>query len=142
MLKYEQSELPLAEGRPIEEVRWFQARQVEKRRLLGKKVISELIIDEKGWAKTTSISVAEISSLKDPNLRYALRFAAAADAVGWVASSEYTSYCHDVGVYATDNGLDSQLINAHYSGIARGRTDTFMENLRRFASDYQEGNKD
>lgn len=121
-----QPELPLEDGREISEVWWFNVRVTEKPRWLGrygKVAISNDIEDENGLTTITRIRAEEISRIKDPDLRYALCFAAAADA----------NKDHDVTITATDEGFDSRLVSAIYSGIVTRKGDTFMESLHRFA---------
>ncbi len=130
--------LPIAIRAP-REVSWFNARQTESRRLLGKRVLTEFIFEEPGGpVKKATIDVDSITDLNDVNLRYALRFADAARASGWQQDGPYTSSGHFVWVKATDEAADSQLLRATYSGIVRGQDDTFMDNLHRFAPDNDE----
>lgn len=132
MFYYEELELPLADGRPIREVSWLNAKQVEKKRLFGKKIISELVKDKNDWPTSTSIRADEISKLEDSSLRYALCFQAAADAIGWMEDSEFSRSRHVVTIEATDEGLNSRLIRASYSGVVTKNRDTFMETLLSF----------
>jgi hypothetical protein len=137
----EQLTLPIA-IHPKNEVSWFNVREVEKRRLFGlfgTKIVKELIQEEdRVWPSTTKIEVEAISKLKDPDLRYALRFKDAADQAGWQPDGAAMQSRHDVSVDATDEGMDSRFMGASYSGVGKGASDTFLLNLYRFAPDPHE----
>lgn len=116
--------LPYESG-PVREVSWFKVTQTEKkRRFLRNKILTDLIIDPKtGMAASHDIQSADISKIQDPDLRYALRLADAAQAVG----------NHMVSIEATDEGVNSQFVRAEYTGTLDGGADTFMQDLRRLA---------
>lgn len=134
MREAEQLMLPV-EIRPIEMVSWFNVVKTEKkRRLFGKKLRTELMIDpETSFPSLTTIKVDDINQLNDPDLRYALRLSAAASAAGWEEHSPGSMSMHDVWIHATDEGADSQLTGATYSGVVTAAGDTFMRNFERFA---------
>ncbi len=96
---------------------------------------SHLIGGEKKTALRTSSSIKsdDISKIVDIDLRYALRFADAAESVGFVADSETSSYADVVIIEATDNGLNSKFVCATYSGIENESGDTFLNSLKTFA---------
>lgn len=124
----EQLSLPV-EIRPRQEVSWYNAFQ--RRNWLGRVSIVNLI--EGGTLKQSKIDVENISDLTDPNLRYALRFAAAANAVGFTYDAPNSSYSHSVSVTSTDEGLESHLLSAEYTGVVKNGIDTFMQDLHRQA---------
>ena len=138
MEKFEQLALPV-KVRPHQEVTWFIAKEVRKKRLLGlcgHKLVTQMVTSEAdGMIERRKIDVDDIGSLKDPDLRYALRFAAAADAAGWIEESPDSYSSHYVTVDATDEGADSRLIAARYSGLGNGQESTFVQDLRR--SDHE-----
>lgn len=124
----DQLELSL-EIRPYRLVSWFNAIATEKKRIFWKnRRIVRLISDESGWPQFTRFPVDNISKLEDPDLRYALRFADAAEAVGW-ASDGFGQSGHRVSIDATDEGLQSKLLTANYTGVISKGTDTFLESL-------------
>lgn len=88
---------------------------------------------------TTDINVDDIDKVVDPDLRYALRLKAAAEAAGSFQHSLGSNSSHDVQVDATHEGFNSRFVHANYTGVTKHGKDMFMENLRRFAPDY-EGN--
>lgn len=115
---------------PKREVYWLVAETEAKKRLVGHKVVSKLVLDpDTSWPTSRYIDTADISKLGDPKLRYALRFADAADAVGWIEDSPYTKSGHNVTIAATDDGAESLLLYACYTGVVNRRQDTFMESL-------------
>lgn len=144
MSTHEQLTLPADVLSITREVYWFAAVQFEKkRRLLANKVISQLIIDEKDqMPKAVRIDAGTIGVIKDPNLRYALRFADAAEAAGWVEDSAGCLGGHFVSTEATDEGVNSRFIGANYTGVTGRGTDTFLENLHRFSAGYDENHSD
>lgn len=77
----------------------------------------------------TSVDTGTIPNFKDRDLRYALAFADAARAVGYREISPTMSTAHSVGVVATDEGMNSRLLKAQYTGVGEGTNDTFMQNL-------------
>lgn len=112
------------------EVFWLHGEQVKRRRLLGSKTITRYIFEEYAYMpKRTYIDAENISDLLDPDLRYALRMADAADSVGWTDCGEGMKLSHDVYVVANYAGAESRFISADYTGVVRGGRDTFMENL-------------
>lgn len=120
--------------RPKQEVRWLNVRPRERYRLLGRSIINELIYQEgHSLPTTTSIEVDRLAEVKDPDLRYALRFAAAIDAVGWVGEDREggcTAYKDMVYIEATNEGINSRLVGATYSGkIDDDGHDTFMDGI-------------
>lgn len=126
------------EIRPISEVHWFNTtKELRRRRIFGKQIVSSLVIDpETSLPRTTAIKTDDTSKVQDPHLRYTLRLQDAAETAGWYEHSPGMKSGHFVSVYATDVGFDSQLTGATYSGVSKSGVDTFMENLRRFAPDY------
>jgi hypothetical protein len=134
MREAEQLMLPI-EVRPIQEVSWYNVEVTEKKiLLLGKKVVKKLIKDPKtSQAAETVIRVEEIDNLNDPDLRYALRFKAAALSAGTITDGVNTSGPNDVIIEATDEGVDSRYVSAAYWGVVTPSVDTFMRDLRRFA---------
>lgn len=135
MSESEQLTLPV-EIRKEKEVWWLNAEQKPSLlRFLGKKTLKTVYPydSQTGNVSFTSIDVSEISNLSDPDLRYALRFDEAARAAGQCI----------VHVAATDEGMDSRLITAWYSGDIRDGVDTFMEALHNcdpahYYEDYQD----
>jgi hypothetical protein len=125
---YEQSALPFRVDR---ELSWINAEEVTKKHLWGKRIGLRLLQDSQSIAgiSTTSIDTSEIHKLTDPDLRYALRFKDAADAVGWVRDGAYDSSCHYVSILATNEGLDSRILEASYTGVTENDSDSFMKNL-------------
>jgi hypothetical protein len=112
------------------EVHWLHGVQQTRRRLIGTRVVTHLVMNEDTYLpEITYIDTDDIAELKDPNLRYALRFADAAASVGWVRESSSSSSCHNVTVIATNEGVDSTLLSTVYTGISDSSTDTFMKNL-------------
>lgn len=138
----EQLVIPFESG-PMREVDWFNVVRVEKkRRFFRNKVLVDLIIDDDTCMPALStIPSCDIDKIEDPDLRYALRFADAAEAAGWFEHSPGHKSSHFVQVNGTEGGFDSQFVWAAYTGIVNNGTDSFMENLRRFAPDY-DGNYD
>lgn len=86
---------------------------------MGKKAVRMLNDESCGisW-KRVRVSSEDITTenFTDPDLRYALRFAAAAKALGMIPDSETLSHSNSVWVIATDGGKDSRLLSADYSG--------------------------
>lgn len=82
----------------------------------------------------TRMDTDKISELADSELRYALRFADAANAAGWLREGPGWFSGHAVYVMATDEDRESRLLEATYTGIVDKKTgaDTFLENLQRF----------
>ena len=115
---------------PKREVYWLVAETETKKRLVGHKVVTKLMLDpDTSWPTSKNIDSDDISELRDPKLRYALRFADAADAVGWIEDGPYTKSGHHVTIVATDNGVDSLLLYACYTGVVNKKQDTFMQSL-------------
>ena len=97
---------------------------------LGSKVVTELITDNEMYhPKSVFIDASSIGELGDPNLRYALRFADAAEALGWMHTTEFSMSGHFVTVIATDAGVESRFISAAYSGRTEQGNDTFIRDL-------------
>ena len=110
---------------PKREVYWLVAGFETEKRFIGHKVVSKLLLDpETGLVELRYIDSADIHKLTDPSLRYALRFADAAAVVGFINDGPH------VGVEATDQGLNSQLLHTYYVGVVDRKNDIFMENLR------------
>jgi hypothetical protein len=118
----EQLLLPI-QIRERREVYLLRAIQTERiTRILRKRIVSTEYLKDKyhGGPTIFHINVDEIEKLKDPNLRYALRFVDAAEAAD----------AQMVWVTATDEGLDSRLINASYGvNATRNEKDAFMADL-------------
>ena len=128
--------IPL-EIRPLREVKWYHSTLVRKRRLFGHRVVSRLIIDpETNSIGETVILSDDIDKQTDPSLRYALRFQDAAFAVGSFYHTPYMSSSHFVSVEASNSGAESTLVSESYTGITENGKDHFLENLKRFAPDY------
>ena len=114
------------------EVYWLHGEQVTKKRLLGlgSRVVTELVTEKETYRpEPIYIDAGEIAQLHDPNLRYALRFADAAESLGWMPTGEFSMSGHSVTVVATEAGVDSKLLSATYSGKAEEGNDTFMHDL-------------
>lgn len=127
-------DLPIREKR---EVNWIVATQETKKRFMGmgKKVVMNVIGDEDlGGIKEHVINSDDIPKVKDQQLAAALRLEDAANAMGWIPDGVGFSHHHDVTIYATDEGFDSKLIAAHYSG----RDDSLMDDLRSFAPKHED----
>ena len=124
---------------PDRSVSWFAVERAGRKHLhelLGRKVVTRFIFEkiEHGytWRKRASVPASEISSLSDPELRYALRLQSTVNSVGWapiVGSSAMVR--HTVAVQATDEGLDSRLISAVYSGNPGDIESFLIEHARR-----------
>jgi hypothetical protein len=133
-LDSEQLLLPV-EIRPKQKVAWYNVNLVEKRRFLfWKEAVAEAIWQEPYKLARTTIDVEKIADLKDAKLRYALRLAAAADSMGWIEDSPGSSHAHYVTVNATDESDISRFAYATYTGRGQGEQDTFMADIRSFAS--------
>ena len=117
--------------RPKQEVFWLNVRPRELHRLFGKKIISDLLYEEGHvLPSTTSIDADKIPDVRDPDLRYALRFASAIDAVGWVSVNGCMAYKDSVHIEATDDGVHSRLVSVIYSGkIDEHGHDTFWDGI-------------
>jgi hypothetical protein len=112
------------------EVHWVHGKQTKKWGLLGRRIVTNLVMQDHTYMpKVTYINASAIAELVDPDLRYSLRFADAASAVGWTEDSPGSSSAHDVWVTATDEGVESKFISASYTGIGKNANDTFMQNL-------------
>ncbi|HWT55428.1 MAG TPA: hypothetical protein VN031_00145 [Candidatus Microsaccharimonas sp.] len=134
----EQLTLPI-DIREQREVWWINARQVETRsRFLGRRMLkTEFEYDGDSLLPSrTRLSVDKINDLEDPNLRYALRFQDAAEAAGWFAHGGGMSSTKIVAIDATNEGAASRLLYSTLSGYGEDKTSSFLENLRRFAPDY------
>ncbi len=133
MYTSEQLLLPV-EIRPEETVYWFNAEQKHvRRRFFSQKLVTRLLIDPNtDLPATTEVRVDKIHQLKDPNLRYALRFMAVVEAIGWEQRTPGWYSRHDVSVTATDEGVNSRLIGAVYSGMVSKKEDAFMDTLHSF----------
>ena len=131
MYKSEQLMLPV-EIRPEETVYWFNCVERQRWSLFGRRIVRQSIMDsERAFMPAmTTIKVEDIDKLRDVNLRYALRFAAAADAIGMVQDRPGHSYGHFVSVDATDGGLDSRFLGAVYSGVVESGRDSFLEFIK------------
>ena len=128
----EQLFLPV-EIRHPQEVRWEVAEETEWRNIGGK-----MVMVMGGDPQYNSVAVEKIEELEDAGLRYALRFAAASQAMRWVESGKPLGFNHDVSIIATNEDTKSRLLGQHYSGMAPGGRDTFMEDLRSFAPSSNE----
>ena len=131
MYKSEQLMLPV-EIRPEETVYWFNCVERQRWSLFGRRIVRELTMDPKQafMPATTTIKVEDIGTLQDVNLRYALRFAAAADAIGSIEKFPGYSYGHGVSVDATDEGTESRFLGAVYSGVVESGRDSFLEFIK------------
>lgn len=108
--------------------------ELKRHHIFGKKIVSKLVINPAtSLASSTHINVDNISKQSDPQLRYALRLQSAAESAG---AHNHGSSRHAVAVDATNEGMKSQFTGATYTGIIKDGRDTFLENLRRFAPDY------
>lgn len=126
-----QAELSYESG-PVREVSWFNVERIEKwRPFIRNKVVFNPLPDTDGniLAGFSAIQAADISKIADPDLRYALRFADAANAIGSVRDTPWSSHAHFMHVHATKDGFDSEFGHAVYSGVVDGSKDTFLENL-------------
>lgn len=135
-----QEMLPIA-IRPNRISRWNNEELKTKWSLLGKKVVRKLMVDRNFYPTSTEIDSDDIDKIKDPDLRYALRFQDAAKNAGSFYHTPYASSSHFVNVYATNNGFDSKYTGSSYTGISENGVDHFMENLKRFDPNYT-GNSD
>jgi hypothetical protein len=117
-------------ARPNRTVHWLNGVKSEERvYLFFKRVFTEPMLDELSRPQKTEIATDDIDKVQDPNLRYALRFAAAAEAVGTVPDGYGGSDAHTVNIFATDEGFNSKLISAMYTGKVVDGCDTFLERL-------------
>lgn len=128
MTRSEQLSLPL-EVRKTQEVTWVAVEQVQSWRTLGRKVVRYVA----NAPNFVTINVEKINELEDPRLRYALRFAAAAQSMGVIRDDEFSSHGNSVYIHATNEGVKSQLTSQAYSGMGYRGRDLFMEDLRSFA---------
>lgn len=128
MVESEQLMLPV-EIRPDQKVYWFNAVQSHRWGLLGRRAVTRVAMLDNLRPAVTEIEVKDIPNLTDPSLRYALRFAAAADAIGFVQDSAYSSHSNCVFVDATDEGMDSRFLGATYTGVVTDGKDTFLEDI-------------
>jgi hypothetical protein len=130
----EQLTLPLQIRMPLEV--GYSTVNISRKQFLGIKTLKFM------WAygdeEMTRIDVEEIADFTDPNLRYALRFAAAAKSMGFLRDTEYSSHGQEVRVTATNEGADSRLLEAWYSGTGSDKVDTFMQDIHGFAQDPNE----
>ena len=124
----DQLELPISVATK-REVWWINGYTEVQKRFFRQKAVVKLVI-ESGVAQTTYLDANHISELEDPNLRYALRFADAAEAVGMSDDGNYGKSGHFVTVVATSEDVKSKFLNATYSGITSRTEDTFMQSLR------------
>lgn len=134
-----QEQLPLPfDDRPLHEVNWIHGTTEKQRHwLFGRKTVNHLITELDGITLAkTRIAAKDVHRIKDPLLRYALAYQDAAAAAGTYHHTEYLSSSHYVSVVATNEGFDSKLISATYTGTDKDGSDTFIENLQRFAPDY------
>lgn len=122
--------LPL-DIRPERTVYWLHASLSERRDwLLRKKSRVDLVFDpETGQPHSTEIPADDIDKVSDLALRCALRLADATDAVGWTDHGHGLYSAHSVRIQATDEGFDSRLLSAVFTGRTDDGQDTFMENL-------------
>ena len=128
----EQLVLPL-DIRPARLVHWYNVTRERRRNLLAKSTDRyRFVTGEFGLPTSTEIDAEKISTLADPQLRYALRFADAANAAGSINEGPGATSSYSVTVEAISDGTDSQFVRATYSGLVKDGVDTFMENLRRF----------
>lgn len=145
-MSYESEQLLLPiEIREPQRVSWYVVEQVEKRRFLfWKQLVTKAIWDNKPYSLAqVSLDVEDISKLKDADLRYALRFSAAAKSMGSIPDSQFSSHGNFVTVNATSGSLekdftDSRFSYATYTGVVREGIDTFLEDILRFAPDLDE----
>lgn len=131
----QQLKLPLA-IRESREVHWLNMTETQVKKLIGYKVVHEYLRREDMFLpKSTYIDTDDIAKLNDRQLRYALRFADAANAVGPIATSEYGSTSCRAIVTAVDDGVDSRFVDCTYSGPEESsrfwgtKQDLFMQNL-------------
>lgn len=127
---YDTNQLPLPYRlAPNREVHWLHG-VVERRRSFSGRRVAQLILERDiYYPKMTFIDAEKISELKDPDLRYALRFADAANAIGWTSDGPDSKSAHDVCVIAADDGVNSKFLEASYTGVTRRGSDTFLQNL-------------
>ena len=124
----EQLVLPISVGAK-REVWWINGYTEVQKRFFRQKAAIQLIT-ESGVAQTTYLDADHISALTDPELRYALRFADAAEAVGMSDDGHYGQSGHFVTVVATNEDAKSEFLYATYSGTTSRTEDTFMQSLR------------
>lgn len=115
--------------RPKREVGWLCVEEVTRLKLFGKKIVTKFV--PKGPSLTLgSIDAERISELQDPDLRYALRFADAAQEIGWKEDGECSLSKHAVFINAVGSDIESHLVSAQYTGRVLDGRDEFLENLR------------
>jgi hypothetical protein len=138
MIKNDEAQLSLPfRVRAQEDVHWINGQEVPSRRrfvLFGDRILKTAMVPdyEKGLPYShTNIDVEDIENLSDPDLRYALRFQNAAQAIGSITTAKYSSEWSHVSVVATNEGVNSRLLYSEYTGIVDENKDTFMTNLRR-----------
>lgn len=126
----EQLTIPDLPVRPQREVVWTVMELVEKKRRFwfGKKVMERYVSDEEypPRAVLRRMPADDINQLEDKDLRAALCLQDAARANGSIWDAPGASHGHSVYVFATDEGVNSKLVRAVYSGIG----DSFMNDLR------------
>jgi hypothetical protein len=123
--------LPL-DVRAKREVHWVMGTQ----EWLANKVVTKILMREDLYLpRLASMDSDHLSTLTDAAMRYAMRFADAAAAVGWTQDGPYSSFSHGVSVTATDEGIHSRLIDASYTGTGSGADDIFLQNLHSVAPD-------
>lgn len=125
----EQLMLPLGVY-PQREVMVQVAEEVRDWRKFGRRVVMVMA----GQPQFEFVNVDAINDFQDPDLRYALRFAAAAVAAGSIQDSETSSHSLDVYIMATGEGIASRLLGEPwFSGTTLDGRDTFMEDIHSFA---------
>ena len=117
-------------------VSWMVVERITQRRRfgLGKEVVTRVVEDEQGHAKFQRMDSDDIPTIKDPDLKMALRLADAAKRMGWIRDKGLSSYAHFVAIEATDEGAESKLVRAYYPG----HPDQLMADLHRFAPQYED----
>ena len=98
------------------EVWWMHGSLEVQRKLFRTKVHINLIAEGGMGVNRTYMDADDIAALQDPNLRYALRFADAAETSRWSNNGDSLCSGHLMSVVATNEGVDSQLLDAIYSG--------------------------
>lgn len=110
---------------------WFNAHIEKRRRWLGFSALRNVKLDMDDQLRLpniTALRVDDIDMITDQNLRYALRFKAAASSAGWV-HGEDDDLKLGVEVTATDEGFNSRLLEAQYGGRP-GDFEQFLHDAR------------
>lgn len=122
------------------QVVWYHGELITQRRWLRTKKVVRLVVEQStGLPAKTFIDAGSIAELKDPALRHALALADTTNAVGWTHTSPTGASAHDVMVIATNDGIDSRLVAAQYTGVGEGSNDSFMQNLHSAAPHQNTG---